>query len=279
MNTLKRIVHFGDSLGSSTASKLYENFNNPDKFTGVAPMMLGTRGSNPNYHFEAVGGYTWGDYATQGNNQYHIQVRNVTSVNVGAVYSYNNEEYNIREVNITSGNGNLLLERNYGKSGSIDGVSSGTITRTSGSGDSSISFTNCTREPNNPVWDATLNGGKGGLSFSKYRERLGLMPSEKIDAATFQFGVNESLGNPNINTILNNYIIPLYNAFIADNPNGKFIVGMTTSSGNDVNGAGVNYGASVNTWNYLKNTYNFRKMYLESLQGLYPNLIIAPSQL
>lgn len=273
LNSQKRIVHFGDSLGDSTAEKLYENFNNTDKFTGVVPIMLGTRGTTP--HYEAVGGYGWGSYATQGANQYRIQVTGVTSINVGAVYSYNNEQYNIREVNIVDGTGNLLLERPGGAAGNIDGVSSGVITRVSGSGDDTVNFTNCVREPNNPVWDSDL----GGLNFAKYRERLGLSSSEKIDAATFQFGVNESLLTPNLTNILNNYILPLYNAFIADNPNGKFIVGMTTSAGNDVNGSGSNYGASRNTWKYLVNTYNFRKMYLEELQNKYPNLIISPSQL
>lgn len=273
LNSQKRIVHFGDSLGSSTAKKLYENFNNIDKFTGVVPIMLGTRGTTP--HYEAVGGYTWSSYATEGAYQYRIQVTGVTSINVGAVYSYNDEQYNIREVNIVDGIGNLLLERTYGVAGSIDGISSGVITRVSGSGDDTVNFTNCVREPNNPVWDSDL----GRLNFAKYRERLGLNSSEKIDAATFQFGVNESFGTPNLTTILDNNILPLYNAFMADNPNGKFIVGMTTSAGNDVNGSGSNYGASRNTWKYLVNTYNFRKMYLDELQNQYPNLIIAPSQL
>ena len=280
LNAQKRIVHFGDSLGANTVSKLYEDFNNSDKFAGVAPIMLGTRGTNPNYHFEAVGGYGWKSYATEGNNQYRIQVTDVTSVNVGSVYSFDSTNYNIREVNITDGTGNLLLEREYGVAGSIDGVVSGTITYVSGSGDSSINFTNCVREPNNPLWDESLNSGNGGLNFAKYRERLGLLSSEKIDAVSFQFGVNESLsGVPDLNSILENYIIPLYNAFVADNPSGKFIVGMTTSAGNDVNGAGINYGAARNTWQYLVNTYNFRKMYLERLQNQYTNLIIAPSQL
>ena len=66
-----------------------------------------------------------------------------------------------------------------------------------------------------------------------------------------------------------------------DNPDCKFIVGLTTSAGNDVDGAGANYGASRDIWGYLRNTYNFRKMYLEELQNNvnYPNLIIAPSEL
>lgn len=277
LNVQKRIVHFGDSLGRYTAEKIYANFNDSNRFSGVAPIMLGTRGSAP--HYEAVGGYTWKNYATEGANQYRIQVTGVTSINVGSVYAYSGTEYNIREVNITDGTGNLLLERSLGAAGNIDGVASGVITLVSGSGDSSINFTDSVREPNNPVWDSSLNDGVGGLSFSKYRERLGLGSSEKIDAASFQFGVNESFGTPDLTSILNNYILPLYNAFIADNPNGKFIVGMTMSAGNDADGAGSNYGASRDTWKYLTNTYNFRKMYLEELQNQYPNLIIAPSQL
>ena len=181
LSSPKRIVHFGDSLGASTASKLYENFNS--KLTGEIPTMLGTRGTTPRY--EAVGGYTWWHYATSGANQYRIQITSVSSVNIGDKYAFNDEEYFIREVNIVYGSGNLLLERQYGKLGTIDSVTSGSITLVTGSGDGVINFTNSSKEPNNPLWDSSLNDGVGGISFSKYRERLGLLSEEKIDAVSF----------------------------------------------------------------------------------------------
>jgi len=234
---------------------------------------MGTRGTT--FKYEAVGGYTWRLYATTGNHQYRVQVSNVNSIEVNSVYIYESTEYNVREVNIIDGVGNIVLEKQYGYIGNIDGIASGTITRVSGVGDDTINFTNSTHESNNPLWDETNNS----LSFEKYSERLGLSTTEKIDACSFQFGVNESFSTPNLTEILNNYILPLYNAFMKYNPNGKFIVGMTTSAGNDTNGAGYNYGATRNTWKYLQNTYNFRKMYLEELQNKYTNLIIAPSHL
>ena len=280
LSSSKNIVHFGDSLGESTAAKLYDNFNDSQKYTGAIPKMLGTRGSGAK-RCEAVGGWTWESYATAGVVGYRISVSGVTSINVGAIYTDGSHNFEVYEVNITEGTGNCLLGKHYTSSGALI-MPSGTLTLVSGSGDNTVPYTGAYQESVNPLWNDTTQQ----LDINQYKQMLVSLGqldsvSDKIDAVSFQFGVNESIGTPNFATILNNYIVPLYNLFVTDNPNCKFIVGLTTSAGNDVDGAGVNYGASRDTWKYLRNTYNFRKMYLEELQGNtnYPNLVIAPSQL
>ena len=280
LSSAKKIVHFGDSLGESTAAQLYNNFNNSDKFTGSIPTMIGTHGTDQS-RCEAVGGWTWASYATAGTQGFRIYVSGVTSIGLGAVYSDGSHNFAVYEVNISDGAGNCLIAPHYSNPGTLI-MPSGTLTKVSGIGDNTVPYTGAYKESVNPLWNDTTNQ----LDITQYKQmlvNLGQMGSvsEKIDAVSFQFGVNESLGTPNLNTILNNYIIPLYNLFVSDNPNCKFIVGLTTSAGNDVDGAGANYGASRDTWQYLKNTYNFRKMYLEQLQDNtnLPNLVIAPSQL
>ena len=242
--------------------------------------MLGTRGTGQK-RCEAVGGWTWANYATAGVTGYRIYVSGVSSMSVGAIYTDGTHNFEVYEVNISDGNGNCLLGRYFTNPGTLI-MPSGTLTKVSGSGDDSVPYTGAFQESVNPLWNDLINK----LDLNHYKQTLVSLGqldsvSDKIDAVSFQFGVNESFGSPNLTTILNNYIIPLYNLFVDDNPNCKFIVGLTTSAGNDVDGAGANYGASRDIWGYLRNTYNFRKMYLEELQDNenYPNLIIAPSEL
>ena len=270
----KNIVYFGDSLGDSTAGSLFSNFNDINKFTGIIPIMRGTRGTTVKY--EAVGGYGWRQYATSGNYAYRIQVTGVTSASVGATYTLNSypNPFTIREVNIVDGTGNMLIEYQYG--GQVaDFPVTGTLNKVSGSGDSVINFTGGLQEPNNPLWNSSTNK----LDVALYKTRIGLTVNDKIDAVSFQFGINDN-GLANDLTTLMTYISDLYNAFITDNPNCKVIIGLTTSSGNDVNGAGSNYGSSYNYLRYLSNTYKIRQFYL-TLQNYaqYPNIVIAPVSL
>ena len=270
----KKIVYFGDSLGQGVAQRLYQNFNDGDKFSGVVPAMLGTRGTT--YKYEAVGGYRWSDYATKGRYAYRIQVTGVTNVEVGAKYNLSGypNYFEIREVNITKGTGNLLIEYQYGLQAS-DFPASGTLTKTSGGGDETIDFTGGTQEPNNPLW----NDETQSLDIALYKQRLGLQPIDKIDAVSFQFGINDSILADDLETLMS-YISDLYDAFVEDNPACKFIIGMTTSAGNDQNGSGANYGATQDWLSYLKRTYTIRNFYL-TLQNneRYPNIVIAPISL
>ena len=274
LDTAKNIVYFGDSLGQSAAYSLYANFNNPEKFTGIVPTMRGTRGTT--YKYEAVGGYRWVDYATSGRYAYRIQVENIASASVGAMYSLDGypNYFEIREVNIVNGSGNMLIEYQYGSQAS-NFPASGKLTKTSGSGDEIIHFTGAYQEPNNPLW----NNSTDKLDIAQYKTKIGLSGSEKIDAVSFQFGINDNGLADNLDT-LQGYIEDLYDAFTADNPDCKFIIGMTTSSGNDVNGAGANYEASYDWMSFLQNTYKIRQFYL-TLQDSprYPNLRIAPVSL
>jgi hypothetical protein len=130
----------------------------------------------------------------------------------------------------------------------------------------------------NPLWNDTTSQ----LDVNQYKQmlvNLGQLSSvnDIIDAVSFQFGINDNNLANNLTT-LHTYISNLYNCFVGDNPNCKFIIGLTTSSGNDVNGSGANYGATWNYKSYLENTYKIRKYYL-TLLSEFPNLRIATPNL
>lgn len=264
----KRIVFFGDSLGATTASSLYVVFHDATRFTGTPPTMLGTRGDEVKY--EAVGGYTWADYATAGTYAYRVSVSGVSSVGLGAQYSIvingSTVQLTVREVNITGGTGNILLEAAYGAQ-VANFPATGTLTKVSGTGDASISFTNGFQESGNPLWNSNTNQ----LDIALYRTRLGLTSAQKLDAVAFQFGLNDAYNVANVTS----YIQALYNAFIADNPNCLFIVGLPPISGNDFNGAGDNYGASTNPIAHNIKMFNFRKLYNSLVGSGMPNLRIS----
>ncbi len=275
LQSSKNIVYFGDSLGSGAATALYDNFNDSNRFGGTIPNMLGTHGTTK--HYEAVGGYKWESYATKGSPAYRVNVSNVSSVGLWAVYSDGSHNFEVIEVNITEGTGNILLSRHYTNPGTLI-MPTGTLTKVSGSGDSTIPYTGAFQESANPLWNETTEQ----LDINQYKTmlvNLGQLSSvnDVIDAVSFQFGINDSILANNLPQ-LHEYIDDLYNLFVGDNPNCKFIIGLTTSSGNDVNGSGANYGASNNWEGYLKNTYNIRKYYLTLLQE-YPNLRIATPNL
>jgi hypothetical protein len=275
LNTAKNIVYFGDSLGAGAATALYNNFNDSNRFGGTIPTMLGTHGTSN--HYEAVGGDKWSSYASSGSTGYRIYVSGVTSMSVGAVYSDGSHTFEVYEVNITEGTGNCLLGKYYTNPGTLI-MPSGTLTKVSGSGDSTVPYTGAFQESVNPLWNDTTSQ----LDINQYKQTLvslGQLSSvnDKIDAVSFQFGINDAYLANNLTT-LHTYISDLYDCFVNDNANCKFIIGLTTSSGNDVNGSGANYGATSNWKTYLENTYKIRKYYLTLLTE-FPNIRIATPNL
>lgn len=247
----KHIVYFGDSTGAEAAQKLYDIFHNAEKFTGVAPIMCGSMGTTPKY--DAVGGYSWADYATAGRRAFRCQVTGVGAIALNSQYTNNGFTWTVVEVNTTGGTGNILITK-YDVGGTDAPQTNGTLVPV-GSGDS-IQYTNATLQGANPLWNENTNS----LDVALYRSRIGL--SEKLDAVSFQLGLNAPTTSP---TTIKNYITALYDAFIADNPNCIFILGLVTSAGNTLDGFGANYGASFNAFTSLRAFYDERELYLSLL--------------
>lgn len=271
----KRVLYCGDSLGISTSNELQKNFST---YEGTKPIFIGTQGTS--YKCEGYGGWKWDSFATEGISSFRIMISNISSMSVGSIYkdTATNNVFKVEEVNISEGTGNSLLSKYYnldlGSYGDLT-LPSGTLIKVRGDGDSNISYTGAYKESANPFWDDTT----GALNIKKYRTNIGLQENEKIDLVSFLLGIN---GSAIIDTpdILVSQIKSVYDAFISDNPNCLFLIGLPPTCGNTIDGAGANYGATWDQFSYINNMQKIRLLYLSLIdRSDMPNLRIAPVHL
>lgn len=153
------VACFGDSLTSSGVwckeahRRLVESGGSPagkelTNIQFVGSMKNGTIG------YFGVGGWTWDSYTLQGRPAYRFQVSGVSSLAVGAEYTHNGNTFTIMEVNVTAGTGNILCGVS---SLSPAPANSGTLTKSHGTGDSTITFTSRSQDTQNPLWDYSAN--------------------------------------------------------------------------------------------------------------------------
>lgn len=272
MSAVKNILFVGDSLGTSTYNQIVSNFNNAEKYGASI---------KPNLYNFSKGGWHWRSYATEGVTYQRVEVTGIGSLSVGAKYVDSaNNLFEILEVNITEGNGNVLISKLYSPPyGYADlTIPSGSLTKanTSYGGDTSFSYTNGVNEAGNPFWNAS----KGALDIAKFRSDRCI--SDKIDMVIFQLGINS---NNNINTegLAEGWITDIYNAFLADNPNTIFVLGCTPTATNDYSAIGSNYGVDSRTWGirYATNEYKFKDLYLRWGQDAngHPNMRVIGEHL
>lgn len=272
MSAVKNILFVGDSLGTATYNQIVGNFNNAEKFSGAI---------KPNLYNLSNGGWHWESYAQEGTTYQRVEVSGISSLAVGAKYVDSaNNLFEILEVNITEGSGNVLISKSYNPPYGYNNLTipSGSLTKvgTSYNGDATFSYTNGVNEAGNPFW----NTSKGALDIAKFRSDRGI--SEKFDMVIFQLGINS---NDNINTegLVEGWITDIYNAFLADNPNIIFVLGCTPTATNDYSAIGSNYGLDSRTWGirYATNEYKFKDLYLRWGQDAveHPNMRIIGEHL
>lgn len=280
LTSVKNILFCGDSLGRGTAHYINANIQ---EFTGSKPNMVGSVESTmfglTTKHL-SYGGWSWSNFATVGIKNWRLQVSNIGALEISAKYiDSSNNAFSVVEINTTDGTGNILITKAYMSGyGNADLTSmSGTLTKISdGTGDATITYTGGVEESGNPLWNERTNT----LDFAKYRSEIGL--AGKIDMIIFQLGINNN-GAINSGDEVKSQIVSLYNAYVADNPNGLFVLGVTPNSGNDYDGMGVNYGASSisqGITGYAKNEEKIRDLYLTMAQsGDYPRMRVIGENL
>lgn len=256
-SAVKNLVLIGDSLlGSNVISSTTQTKFN-DLGSNV-PIFRGFLGSSPANH-QGIGGWTFPYFAGAGASYYKFTVSGITTIASEAVYSNNGSSFTIREVNVTGGVGYIKGDR---KSGTNAPSSSGTLTKVSGTGDATISYSAVVLEAGNPLW----NPSTSALDIAYYRSNLG-MGVTKFDVMTLQLGINDSFGNSilsdsTITTKVINSIKAICTAFLADNSNTKIIIQLTTTDGNTLGGWGQNYAATASKTIYQKNIWRIRELIL-----------------
>ena len=277
----KRILFCGDSLGASTAQAIYNNFHS-ELFAGIIPTMVGNVGNTAKGLY--YGGWKWAMFANKGETMYRLQVSSISSLEVGARYVDNrNGCFEILEVNITSGSGNILMARVYAPQKydyhELD-YASGTLTKAEPiyGGDDSFSYTG-NQEAGNPLWNEATNK----IDVANYRAKIGLAPNEKIDMVIIQSGVNDNgwMDEEANRNDVRDYIRALYREFTSDNPECIFAIGTPPSHCNTDGGMGNNFGATNDAILYGQREYILRNIYLEFDNNKvdYPNLRLLSENL
>lgn len=234
----KKIACFGDSL------------TKPGNWPAEAFRRLTAEGGSPKGHglqniefigalnkdgagYFGEGGWTWSSYIDAGTMAYRFNVNNVSSLSVGAQYSGSGNTFTIMEVNVTDGTGNILCSVpsvNPAPSGT------GTLTKISGDGDASVTYSSVAQDAANPLWDSASNK----MSFIPYAERYGGGALDLVYTLLSWNGLEP--GKTNFDSIISKIKV-FADTLHAEFPNAKMkILGLQVPS--ITGGMGANYGAT-----------------------------------
>jgi hypothetical protein len=206
-----------------------------------------------------LGGKSFAYFAGSGGISYRLTVSGVTSVSVGAVYSIGVVNYTVTEVNISGGAGNILV------TGASAPASSGTATRVSGSGDTTVNYSAMTVVPGNPLWNPTTEE----LDFDYFCTENGV--TGDIAGLLVDLGINDNFGESVVTTASINedigYAQDIADAALAHNASCKTIFGLTALCGNTADGFAANYGASYSRDVYEQNIFAFRKGFINAFDS------------
>lgn len=182
--TAKNIFTFGDSLTTGgywpcEAARRLLNTNTYDEIqgNGISNIVFrGTktatkRGQTTNYF--GVGGWTWNSYISPSSvSEFRFYVSGVNNVSIGDEYTNNGFNYVVAEINLVDGAGEILCTTSASTN---TPQASGTLTRVSGDGDATITYSSYILENANPLWDTANNK----MSFIPYVAQCG---ASTIDA-------------------------------------------------------------------------------------------------
>ena len=203
-----------------------------------------------------VGGWSWASYISSGAAAFRFQVANVGELYIGAAYTNNGFTYTIREVNVTDGTGNILCATS---STSNVPSASGVLTKTSGDGDTTITFTSAAADAANPFWDSA----NSRIDFTNYAN---LYCDGNIDCMVSLLGWNGLA--PTYRTdfdTLKGQVRTFINAFHTQFPNGRFII-LGINGPSPIGGMGTNYGSNqaLSDWYGMQvSVLNLKQAYQE----------------
>ena len=232
------VLCFGDSLTTAGTwcreadRRLTESGGNPAGKELQNIEFVGSKHNGTTGYF-GVGGWTWKSYTQKGRPAYRFQVTGVSSLSVGGKYANNGNTFTIMEVNVTDSNGNILC--------SVDSLTpapleSGTLTKTSGDGDNTITYTSVAEDTQNPLWDK----GSEKMSFIPYANQVA---DGQIDVVYTLLSWNGlTAGKTDFSDVLADVKI-FADTLHAEFPNAKLkIMGVQVPSVRG--GMGANYGAT-----------------------------------
>ena len=205
--------------------------------------------------WEGNGGWTYDSYNTLGVRAVRFTVKDATDINIGAGYSINSFRFEITEINVTNGVGNIRGVFSYLTPYSSEfnnTAESGTLTLVSGNGQNTITYTAWESEYYQPFWNNETNA----FDIISYRDDY---CNGAIDVICTLLGVNSLIGgNPlmDVSNIINT-VKTFFNNVHAQLPNCK-ILASTIPLASHNGGIGANYGAWDNSGAYNANGFNHK---------------------
>lgn len=195
---------------------------------------------------EATGGWTVRSYASAGYMAVRFQVVNVSTLTIGATYKIGSTTYTIQEVNVTDGIGNIRCTVSSYSAPSA----SGTLTKASGDGDATITYTSYQEENYSPFW----NSNEGRIDFQSYATEY---CGGSIDVLIWHCGINDLANGGDMELTYSAYR-DLLRAYHEQFPSGKVIIS-SVPIGSVNGGFAANYGANglMNYWTFTKATMEF----------------------
>ena len=250
----KSILMLGDSWTDiNNGDKGYTSYvDKALKEMGITMNFIGTRDAGTSgLKHEGIGGYAYTTFVNAPTTvRFKFFVEDMPSISSDDVYSNNGSTYKLFE----RGSNYLTMSR---QSGSTE-PSGNTLTRTSGTGDETITFTSWTVGGSNPLWNTITNK----LDFTHYRQDLcGL--STPLDICNIQLGVNDSMGS--VKTTKADWaetlsaVTTLVDAILADSPNCKIIINLAGLDCPSPTGW-----ASLNGFTAAKRNYQINNYYLRT---------------
>ena len=202
--------------------------------------------SDPSVKVEATGGWSWKQFITP-RDAIRFYVTGFGSANIGAIYKYkdsNNADVRIivAEVNVTGDTGNVLFTFDTANHNE-PAAASGTLTRVSGTGDETITYTSHSPVENYaPFYDTMTQEADFAVYAHDYC-------NDKIDVAIFDLGnVNAAIvgdfTQSQLDTVIG-YMKETLDALHDDFPNCKVILS-AGGKADTHNGMEYNYGAGSN---------------------------------
>lgn len=162
------ILCFGDSLTTfgqwpeEACRRLIGTSGTPnaDGLSNIS--FCGSKHNNLAYYY-GHGGWTWGSFTSAAGPQFRFYVSGISVEPIaGDTYSNNNHTYTVVETNISNGEGNILFST--GSPNNTPSAAPSQLTKISGNGDTTISYSSFANEAENPLWDETNNK----MSFVPY---------------------------------------------------------------------------------------------------------------
>ena len=174
----KKLLVIGDSLiNAGYITQTLLDLATPDPMDLT---LLGTRGSGLNKH-EGRGGYVINDYATVGRTYYSFTVSGVTTAPAinSTKYSAGGSVFTVQELVLNGGTGTFICSLDSGSAP----PASGTLTKTFGTGDATVTYSASASVSGNPFWFS------GAVNFGQYLTDRGLATPDYVIIA---LGINDA---------------------------------------------------------------------------------------